>query len=299
MENNIIDTNINIVKGNKNKKFNFKYLVQNKNEEIYLFGENFVKNNKDKCYLIIDNTDCELRSKYQFLKTGEQIVTLVIKDDNINFKEMFDFSAFFKGDSIYKIFMVMGLSYSYSKYKKINNLIDISSLENLDVSECEDLSFMFCGCVNVKNFDCLKNWDISKCKNLEGIFRYCSFSEVNFLSSWKFNNARNLSFMFDECYELKDIKGCQEWNVGNVENFRFMFCECINLTDVNDLQNWNMKNAKSIRFMFYDCKNLVNMNSLFKWKLNNKVDKDNIILDCYKLVNVPSIFEDTNSCEIF
>ena len=134
MENNAIETNINIVKGNKNKKFNFKYLVKNKNEEIYLFGENFVKNNKDKCYLIIDNTDCELRSKYKFLKAGEQIVTLVIKDDNINFKGMFDFFAFIKGDPIYQISIIMGLSSSslYSNYKKINNLIDISSLENLD-----------------------------------------------------------------------------------------------------------------------------------------------------------------------
>ena len=271
-------------------------MVKNKNEEIYLFGENFVKNNKDKCYLIIDNTDCELRSKYQFLKTGEQIVTLVIKDDNINFKGMF----FFFDSFIDKLFIaLMGMSSLYSKYKKINNLIDISSLENLDVSECEDLSFMFCGCVNVKNFDCLKNWDISKCKNLEGIFGYCSFSDVNFLSSWKFNNATNLCFMFGECYELKDIKGCKEWNVGNVENFWFMFRYCIKLTDVNDLQNWNMKNARSIRFMFCGCENLVNMNSLFKWKLNNKVDKYNIILGCNKLVNVPSIFEENNSCEIF
>ena len=300
MENNNIETNINIVKGNKNKKFNFKYLVNKEKEEIYLFGEEFVKNNKDKSYLIIDNIDCELRSKYTFLRKGEQIVTLVIKDNNINFKHLFHFSIEF--DQV----CCLGLNIFDSdddeydlKYKRINNLIDISSLENLDVSECEDLSFMFFGCVNVKNFDCLKNWDISKCKNLRGIFGYCSFSNVNFLSFWKFYNAINLRSMFYYCYELNDIKGCKEWNVEKVEDFRFMFSNCKSLTDVNDLQNWNMQNAKYIGNMFSYCVNLNNINSLFKWKLNNKVNKDYIFLGCINLVNIPSIFEETGSCEIY
>ena len=44
-------------KGNKGKQFRLKYLVKS-SLKIHLFGNKFVKNNKDKCYLIINNNEC-------------------------------------------------------------------------------------------------------------------------------------------------------------------------------------------------------------------------------------------------
>ena len=49
---------INQNKGNKNKQFKLKYIVES-NLEIRIFGNKFVNNNKDKCHLIIYNNDCE------------------------------------------------------------------------------------------------------------------------------------------------------------------------------------------------------------------------------------------------
>ena len=54
---------INQNKGNKNKQFKLKYIVES-NFEIRIFGAKFVNNNKDKCHLIIYNNDCELKEKY-------------------------------------------------------------------------------------------------------------------------------------------------------------------------------------------------------------------------------------------
>ena len=89
MDNNIIETNFEENKGNKNKTFNFKYKVEEDNSEIWIFREEFVRNNKGKCYLVINNIDSELSCKYTFPKKGEQTVSLVITDENINFKGMF------------------------------------------------------------------------------------------------------------------------------------------------------------------------------------------------------------------
>ena len=279
-----MDTN-NEIKGNKNKSFKFIYRTSKDKENIYILGETFVENNRGKCSLIMDDyINCELRYNYRFDKKGEHSVTLVINEDNINFSNLF---------FLYE--------YGLIGRKNNNNLIDASSLKNLDTSECTDLSYMFCGCIFIKDFSFVKNWDVSKCKNFEEIFCGCSFSNLNFLSKWDLSSALNLRAMFDCCIYLKNINGITNWNVQNAENFQDMFSFCSSLTDVNALQNWNMSKAKDLYQMFNECKNLITADSLYKWKLGQNIDKRNIINGCDKLLNVPSIFRGTtqDSCEIY
>ena len=263
-------------KGNKNKSFELKYSVLYDLSKIKIFGKAFVENNKDKCHLIIGNNDCELTEFYTFQTKGEKSIILVIDEENINFSEMF-------------------------KAPFSNCLADISSLKNLDTSECTNLYGMFCGCKKIKNFKCLKDWDVSKCKNFSRLFEKCSFSEIDFLSNWNMSNSTDLSFMFSKCKNLNNIKGIKNWNVENIINFGRMFYGCRNLKDVNDLQNWNMNKAQNIDEMFSNCTNLVNMDSLYKWKLNDSVNKENVIYGCDNLLNFPSIFKNANtlSCKIF
>ena len=118
---------INQNKGNKNKQFKLKYIVESY-LEIRIFGTIFVTNNKDKCHLIIYNNDCELKEKYNFKEKGEKTITLVIDEEIINFEGMF---------CLYKGFLP---------------LLDASSLENLDTSEVKNLSSMFCGCNRIIDF---------------------------------------------------------------------------------------------------------------------------------------------------
>jgi len=45
------------------------------------------------------------------------------------------------------------------KNKSKTCLVDASSLENLDTSEYTDLSYMFCGCSKINDFNFVKKWD--------------------------------------------------------------------------------------------------------------------------------------------
>jgi hypothetical protein len=174
-------------KENKNKSFKFKYMTRKDKEEIFILGPIFVKNNKDKCNLIIDDSiDCELREKYRFNKKGEHSVTLVINDENINFSHLFCFEYIPE----------------YFSCLFNNNLIDASSLENLNTSECIDLSFMFYECHLIKDFNFVKNWNVSKCKYFSGIFFCCNFKNLDFLSNWNLKNAIDLSNMFDNILRI-------------------------------------------------------------------------------------------------
>ena len=278
-------------KGNKNKSFKFKYLTSEDKQEIYILGPTFVKNNKDKCSLIIDDTiNSELRDKYKFNKKGEHSVTLIINEENVNFSFLFSCV----GSSSFDDFLDI-----INKSKTC--LVDASSLENLDTSEYTDLSYMFCGCSEIKDFNFVKKWDVSKCKNFESMFFDCRFNNLDFLSNWNLINAINLEDMFRNCINLNDINGIKNWNVENAENFNGMFDFCQNLIDANALQNWNMNKAKDIRWMFAFCNNLLYVDSLYKWKLNENVKKDYIIEGSNEILNIPSIFKNTSSssCVIY
>ena len=162
-------------KGNKNKSFKFKYLTSEDKQEIYILGPIFVNNNKDKCCLIIDdNINCELRDKYKCNRKGEHSVTLIINEENVDFSSLFyiwknssEKSFFDAVDNITRNFEKMFSKENYKKniYKHFqlnNNLIEVSSLENLDTSEYADLSYMFCGCDKINDFNFVKKWDVSK-----------------------------------------------------------------------------------------------------------------------------------------
>ena len=285
------ETQENEYKGNKNKSFKFKYLTSEDKQEIYILGPKFVKNNKDKCSLIIDDTiNSELRDKYKFNKKGEHSVTLIINEENVNFSFLF---AIFENSFLNDILDIIN--------KSKTCLVDASSLENLDTCEYTDLSYMFCGCDKINDFNFVKKWDVSKCKNFESMFSYCRFNNLDFLSNWNLINAINLKHMFRYCINLNDINGIKNWNVENAENFNGMFYFCQNLIDVNALQYWNMNKAKDIRWMFASCKNLLYVDSLYKWKLNENVKKDNIIEGSNEILNIPSIFKNTSSssCVIY
>ena len=52
----------------------------NKNkDEIKIFGTNFVENNKDNCYLLIDGKQCELCEFYKLKNNQKNKSTLEIK----------------------------------------------------------------------------------------------------------------------------------------------------------------------------------------------------------------------------
>ena len=283
-------------KGNQDKTFDFVYLLNDIQSEINIFGETFVKKNKDKCYLIYNTKSYKLSTKFTFLNKGENVITLVIEEDDLRLRGMFCF------------FDVSGkkdedFCFNISEDEDEENfLIDASCLEHLDVSLCTDLSFMFYNCKKVKNFDFLKEWDVSKVTKFSNMFTFCNFSNVSFLSKWNMKNAEDLEHMFWGCENLNDLTGFKNWKLDNAKLFCRMFGNCKNLTDANSLQYWNMTQAIDISYMFENCIKLVKIDLLNNWKLDNKVDKQNVIFKCKNITNIPDIFKNTGNksdCLIF
>ena len=84
------------------------------------------------------------------------------------------------------------------------SLLDISVLQNWNVSNGKDFSHMFYDCIDVKlkQIDAFKDWNVSVDAKLDGIFEFCAFTKIILPPSWPI-----LEYcQFERCYHLEKIE---------------------------------------------------------------------------------------------
>ena len=231
-----------------NNKINLMYFTEK--EDIYnIFGDKFVKNNKNNIDLIINGVKENLIVKYK-LKKGENNILLVIKNKIIHLEYMF---------------------------YKCSSLRNIDELKYLNTKDINNFSYIFSYCSSLTDLNGLENWDVSNANNFEFMFGGCvSLSNLNGLKKWNVLNANNFECMFYECKSLKDLNGLQHWDVSNAINFQKMFWGCSSLKDLNGLNNWNISNVNNFKSMLMNCNSLIDIRGIQNWEVLNTNDFEGI-----------------------
>ena len=258
-----------IKKNNKYKnEINLIYIKYNENDDKEnIFGETFVKNNKENIGLIINGKESVLVSQCQ-LKKGENIIKMIIKKKISNCECMFEGCSLLRNISDLEYLDVKDIKNFNSMFYGCSSLSDITSLEKWDVSNAICFKYMFSECSALSNLKPLENWNVSNVEDLSNMFRQCkSLSNLKPLENWNVSNVENLSYMFSQCTSLSNLKPLENWNVSNVKNFNEMFKQCKQLSDITPLKNWfekNDNNFNDINFnkMFSKCPKLLDINSL-------------------------------------
>ncbi len=84
-------------------------------------------------------------------------------------------------------------------------------LENLDISQIDDLSFVF----SESNYNGdLSKWNVSNCKNMERMFD-CSIFNNDSIKYWDISNVKKTYYMF---YNSKFEKDISLWNFSEDSN---------------------------------------------------------------------------------
>ena len=124
-----------------------------KEKEIKLFDEDFVKNNKNNCRLIINGKEQDLKEKYTFglFSTKKEVLEIKLKGiTNItNMRNMFN-----------------GCS-------SLSSLPDISKWNTSNVT---NMSFMFNGCSSLSSLPDISRWNTSNVKDITSMFDGCKDS---------------------------------------------------------------------------------------------------------------------------
>ena len=128
--------------------------------------------------------------------------------------------------------LITDMNHLFSRIASKVGDIDIS---DWDVSNVEDMAFMFADC---KKFNCdLRNWNTEKVKDMSNMFYNCEEFNQN-LEDWDVSNVESFEEMFYNCKKFDcDLR---KWNVSKGNNFNRMFYNCENFKG-KGIENWQPK----------------------------------------------------------
>jgi surface protein len=138
--------NIIIEEENKNILI-MQYKINNNN--IKIFGNKFVKNNKDKLKIINSNKEYELSEYFDINNNNDEILEIKLK--NIN--NITNASYMFYGCS---------------------SLLLLPNIDNWNTINITNMSGMFCECSSLKSLPDISKWNTINITNMSGIFCRCS-----------------------------------------------------------------------------------------------------------------------------
>ena len=154
-----------------------------KEKEIKLFDEDFVKNNKNNCRLIINGKEQDLKEKYTFglFSTKKEVLEIKLKG----------------------ITNITNMSYMFYGCSSLSSLPDISKWNTSNVT---DMSCMFDRCSSLSSLPDISKWNTSNVTNMSCMFYGCSsLSSLPDISKWNTSNVTNMSGMFNGCKDSLNI----------------------------------------------------------------------------------------------
>ena len=130
-------------------------------------------------------------------------------------------------------------------------------VENWDMSNVTNPSFMFYGCGNLTELD-LSKWDMSKATTFNHMFTDCyALKSIN-LDGWDTSNVSVFQGMFNNCDSLEYVD-VSSFDTQNVIDFGQMFEYCKSLKEIKGLENFDTRNADTFYEMFSGCSSLTEL----------------------------------------
>ena len=216
-----------------NKQNELKIIIKlNLSDKYYylrftVFGEEFVKNNNEKCKIIVngvenfelsqlcvDNKDENINNF--LLKNSSDELEIILKETKTitNMDNMFHFyfcdiiSIDFKNWDTSKVISMKGM------FRYCRNIKIIKGISTLNTSNVRDMSYMFVGCNNIPD---ISNWDVSNVINMNHMFEDCN--DVPFISNWIASKIEDTSYMFSGRNNIPDISERTTSNAKNTKGF--------------------------------------------------------------------------------
>jgi len=291
-EDNLINTFQDIIDLNYRMKYSdditLRYKINHNDSAIKIFGEEFVKNNVDKCKMVIKNKETKLRNELYInkdFKYDEKEVIVILKYINkvINWKEAFCGTQLESGD--FSKFDSSNAEILEGTFKNCRNL---TSLEIYLNSKITTTSYMFAGCINMKYLS-LYNCNMIKNENMSHMFQGDSSLVYIKFEMFETSNVNDMNCVFYGCKKLKSFEGISNWNTENVTTMAEMFNGCESLITMPDISEWNTSNVKDIHQIFYGCKSLRSLPDISKWDTNNITDLYGAFCGCSSLTTLPDI----------
>ena len=259
--------------------------IQNNNiKEFRGKNEELKELNEINTKLFINNVQCPFKKCFKPTEKGEYVIKIIF------IKKIQNLSYLFRGcDNIISIDLssfdtseCTNMKYMFGKcfiLKEIN-------LSNLNTSNVIDMSYMFNGCKKLENIEFPNSFNIQKVEDMSFMFHQCfSLSSIKFPSSFSKNNLKNICYLFAKCYKLTkaDLSNLM---TENAKDMSFMFDDCVNLeTLLIDPDKFITKKVTSMCNMFENCNKLKSID-LTSFDAGNVNFANSMFKECHQLEEI-------------
>jgi len=170
------------------------YQIQGNQQRLKLFGDNFVKNNKNNCKIIINGNKYELCN--------------YINISNYNYNH---------NSKIFKIQLtgIKSISDMSYMFHKCNNLFSIPYLSQINTSKVTSMRCLFEHCILLETVEGISDWDIRNVTDIRGLFYNChSLKKISNITKWDTRNVSEMKEMFWSCSKLNptELPDVRKWN---------------------------------------------------------------------------------------
>lgn len=298
-----LDATVNLDKMEEDKEILIAYELPNHNKykKLKLFGEEFVKKNKEKCNLILYDGKKDERIIYELCSelSIELVYNLKISNTFFSIKfiakeDLTDLSSMFKNCihlSVIENFQnlnVEKITTMTEMFEGCENLISIK-FSALKTSSLNNMSYMFKDCSRLQDID-LSGWNTSNVTTIKGLFQGCKkIKTIIGLEDFDVSNVIDMSFSFCSCKSLRKIHDISQWNTGKVTTMESMFDGCFLLENLPDISGWDISNVKNISNMFKSCQSIVQFPNISKWNVKNVENMTSLFQNCKALKKKPNI----------
>ena len=295
---------------------------------IKIYSDQFVKKNKDKCFIIYNDNIYPLKDIFSIndIKKGESKleIFLIELEDVYDKSYMFEFCylleeySLFEGNEkefdINKIKVEKRINNDETSFYKthdlnntdnqttggINTIFEfykkLSFLPNRNIQEWNtnifiNMSHMFALCTSLISIPYMSRWNVDNVTDMSSMFEGCTSlkSLPEIFKLNKNNKVTNMSKMFSKCTSLTSLPDISKWDTSKVTDMNQMFLECLSLKSLPDISNWNVENVTSFMKMFQGCESLLALPDLSKWKPDKICFIDNMFSKCSSLMSLPDI----------
>ena len=248
------------------------YKIDEKNKQTKIFDKKFVKINRNRAKIILNNKQFNLIEK---IKSEKEKIKFVVKikfleniiDINCMFKrcKMLSLVKNFEKFNSQNLRYVNSLFYGCSSLQKIDDIFNLDSENNIT-----NISRIFYNCLLLKTLPDISKWNTNNVIDISFLFYGCSKLEyLSDISNWNISNVKDISGLFYGCSSLLSLPDISKWNTNNVNNMSGLFCACSSLNSLPDISKWNTNNVNNMSGLFYGCSSLLFLPDISKWNTNN------------------------------
>ena len=173
-------------------------------------------------------------------------------------------------------------------FNNMLNLTKIESLDHINSSLTENISFMFRGDSSILDINGVEKWDTSNITNLRQTFAKISITSLEPLKDWDVSSAENIMEIFRET-KFTNLHGLENWDVSNVTDMQLMFSSNENLTSIDALSNWNTSEVTNMSSAFSGTANLTTLEPLRNWDTSNVTNMRNTFMHNQKLKSIEAL----------